>query len=63
MKLVPEDVPDALETVQMLRQALQTKVPPATGFISVGYDDIAGTLNQMQPTKQFGPPSRRKNGS
>lgn len=63
MKLVPEDVPDALETVQMLRQALQTKLPPATGFISVGYDDIAGTLNQMQPTKQFGPPSRRKNGS
>lgn len=63
MKLVPEDVPDALETVQMLRQVLQAKVPPATGFISVGYDDIAGTLNQIQTSKQFGPPSRRKNGS
>ena len=63
LKRVPEDVPDALETVQLLREVLLSKVPPATGFISVGYDDIVGALNQMQTSKQFGPPSRRKNGS
>lgn len=63
MKVIPEDVPDAQETVQMLRQVLQTQVPPTTGFISVSYDDIAGALNQVQASKQFGPPSRRKNGS
>ena len=63
MKLIPEDVPDAMDALKMLQQVLQAKVPPSAGFISVGYDDIAGVLNQVQTSKQFGPPSRRKNGS
>lgn len=63
MKLIPEDVPDAMDALQMLRQVLQNKVPPAAGFIAVGYDDVAAALNQVQTSKQFGPPSRRKGGS
>jgi phosphate transport system substrate-binding protein len=62
MKLIPEDVPDAMDNLQMLRQVLQTRVSPAAGFIAVGYDDVAAALNQVQTSKQFGPPSRRKKG-
>lgn len=61
-KLIPEDVPDAMETLQMLRQVLQARVPPASGQIAVDYDDIAATLSQVQSSKQFGPPGRRKAG-
>lgn len=63
MKLIPEDVPDAMETWQMLQQVLQARVAPAAGLIAVDYDDIASTLNRMQTSKQFGPPGRRKGGS
>lgn len=60
MKLIPEDVPDAMETLQMLKQVLQASIPPGAGLISVNYDDIATALNQIQTSKQFGPPSKRK---
>ncbi len=60
MKQIPEDVPDAMDALRMLQQVLQAKVPPATGLISVDYGDIAGALNQVQTSKQFGPPARRK---
>jgi phosphate transport system substrate-binding protein len=63
MKRIPEDVPDAMENVQLLRQVLSARVPPAAGLISVSYGDIAAELNKVQSSKQFGPPSRRKGGS
>ena len=62
MKVIPEDVPDAMEALQMLRQVLQTRVPPVSGQMAVDYDDIAATLNQVQTSKQFGPSGRRKTG-
>lgn len=62
MKLIPEDVPDALDNLQLLRQVLQRHTPPAAGLIPVNYGDVSSQLNQVQTSKQFGPPSRRKNG-
>ena len=63
MKLIPEDVPDAMEALQLLRQVLQARVPPAAGQIAVDYDDVSATLNQVQTSKKFGPSGRRKAGS
>ena len=60
MKLIPEDVPDAMDNLQLLRQVLEGRLSPSAGFISVNYSDIVSQLNQVQTSKQFGPPSRRK---
>lgn len=62
MKQIPEDVPDAQETVQMLTQILQAHVPPTDGLVSVGYEDVAQALSQVQSEKRFGPPQRKKVG-
>lgn len=59
MKEIPEDIPDALETLQMLKYVLQNRVPPAPGFISVTYDDVAAQLGRVQTSKKFGPPSKK----
>jgi len=63
MKQIPEDVPDAQETSQMLTQVLQTNSPVASGLIPVVYQDIAPALAQIQTTKRFGPPQKKRNGS
>ena len=63
MKQIPEDVPDAQETVQMLTQVLQAKTPGANAQIPVDYQDIAPALSQIQTSKRFGPPQKKRNGS
>ncbi len=62
MKQIPEDVPDALETIQMLTQTLQAKTPAANGLILVAYPDIAPVLLQIHTSKRFGPPQKKRNG-
>lgn len=63
MKQIPEDVPDAQETIQMLTQVLQTNMPAANGLIPVTYQDIAPALAKIQASKRFGPPPKKRNGS
>lgn len=62
MKRIPEDVPDALETVQMLTRALKANLPVTDGMVPVSYQNVAPTINQVQPTKSFGPPSKTRGG-
>lgn len=59
MKQIPEDVPDAMKTVQMLTQVLQRHVPAAPGFIAVSYGDVSQALGRVQTSKDFGPPTRK----
>lgn len=59
MKRVPEDVPDAMETVQMLKQALRNQYTVSDELIPVRYPEVAQELNQVQPSKNAGPPKRR----
>jgi phosphate transport system substrate-binding protein len=60
MKQIPEDVPDAQETVQMLTWILQARIPASDGLIAVGYQDVSKALDQVQSSKAFGPPRKRK---
>lgn len=62
MKRIPEDVPDAQETVQMLTRVLQAGLPPADGLVAVGYQNVAPALGEVQSAKQFGPPQKRRAG-
>lgn len=63
MKLIPEDVPDALETIQMLTQVLKKPMPSAlNGQIPVTYPDIAPAITQIQTSKRFGPPQKKMGG-
>ena len=63
MKQIPEDVPDAQETVQMLTQVLKAVTPGTNEQIPVAYQDIAAALSQIQTSKRFGPPQKKRNGS
>ena len=55
MKQVPEDIPDAMETVQFLSWALKNpdknSVPP--GLVPVAYEVVAPYLNKIQGKKTF----------
>lgn len=59
MKEIPEDIPDAMETLQLLKYVLQNPVPPAPGFINVSYDDVSVQLGRVQTSKKFGPPAKK----
>lgn len=59
MKRVPEDVPDAMETVQMLTQALKNQYTVSDELIPVHYLEVSRELNQVQPSKNVGSHKRR----
>ena len=64
MKRVPEDIPDAVETVQFLTWALKNPVVIQPGLQSVGYEVVAPALNSMVTKKTYdGRAVKKGNGS
>jgi len=64
MKQVPEDIPDAMETVQFLTWALKNmpKSDAPSGLVPVSYDTVAPTLNSIQAKKTYDGRAVRKGG-
>lgn len=64
MKQVPEDIPDAIETVQFLTWALQNAqgINPQPGLFPVAYDVIAPALNSMVTKKTYDGRAVKKGG-
>lgn len=64
MKQVPEDIPDAMETVQFLTWALKNMPKPdaSLGMVPVAYDVVAPTLNSIQGKKTYDGRAVKKGG-
>lgn len=64
MKRVPEDIPDAVETVQFLTWALKNPLDIQSGLQPVPYDVVAPALNSMVTKKTYdGRAVKKGNGS
>jgi len=64
MKLVPEDIPDAVETVQFLTWALKNaqSINTQSGLFSVAYEVVAPALNSMVTKKTYDGRAVKKGG-